>query len=369
MDTTDRLGTNRYLSVAVAFVVGTALGYLIAYLSGMHPSLVPLASAILGLVVAFSVPLWQALFVNAPRLSVEITAIKRTVSDTVVLSVDDDPELSPLRASRLRSLQAVPYGSMGFGLIDEPRSRSSRPTLSNLEEWLASAKQSLRDLPAQIEERKKELERVKALTPNTLSKYEVAQLNGPLVPEIEYDAAAPEKTLEEFQKIYQNRQDEFEKRYTDLQAKLPSAERKVELIRRELTDTRSFFTVSASLINSGRSNTAVKVPALLRVSIGEGNYIDLKLTLKDFENKSEISANGTRIVVFESPEVSSLPEEDRKLINTYWGQSVRSRLLLEDIQSRIYVSNAIAFAEGLYQKIIYDRLARAAGSEKKTDWV
>jgi hypothetical protein len=76
----------------------------------------------------------------------------------------------------------------------------------------------------------------------------------------------------------------------------------------------------------------------------------------------EISANGTRIVIFESSEVSSLPEEDRKLINTYWGQSVSSRLYLEDIHSKIYLSNTIAFAEGLYQKIIYDRLARAAST-------
>jgi hypothetical protein len=124
--------------------------------------------------------------------------------------------------------------------------------------------------------------------------------------------------------------------------------------------------VHASLFNAGRSNTAIKAPALVRVSIGEGNYIHLKLTLKHFEDKSEISANGMRIVTFESPEMASLPEEDRKLINTYWGQSVSSRLLLEDIQSRIYSSNAIAFAEGLYQKIIYDRLAQVASSGEKT---
>jgi hypothetical protein len=190
-------------------------------------------------------------------------------------------------------------------------------------------------------------------------------LNAPLGPEIEYNAAEPGKTLEEFRNVYQKRLEEFEKRYADLQANLPAAVRKMELIRKELIDTRSFFTVSASLINSGRFNTAIKVPALLRVSIGEGNYIDLKLNLKDFENKSEISASGTRIVVFESPEVSSFPEEDRKLINTYWGQSVSSRLLLEDIHSQIYTSNAIAFAEGLYQKIIYDRLARAASTEQQ----
>lgn len=132
------------------------------------------------------------------------------------------------------------------------------------------------------------------------------------------------------------------------------------MIRKELIDYRSFFTVSVSLINSGRTNTAIKVLGLLRVSIREGNYVDIKSILRDFKNKSKISVNGTLIVTFDSPEISSLHEEDRKLINTYWGQSVSSRLFIEDINSRIYKSNTIAFAEGLYQKIIYDRLAQEA---------
>lgn len=89
----------RYLLVPVAFALGTAAGYLIAYVTGTHASLIPLASAALGLVVAFSVPLWQALFVNAPRLSVEISSIRRTVSEEALVSIHDDPELSSLRSS------------------------------------------------------------------------------------------------------------------------------------------------------------------------------------------------------------------------------------------------------------------------------
>ena len=69
----------QYLIVLSAFVVGTGIGYLISYLSGIQPALMPLVSAVLGLFVAFSVPFYQALFVNAPRLSVEISAINRTV--------------------------------------------------------------------------------------------------------------------------------------------------------------------------------------------------------------------------------------------------------------------------------------------------
>jgi len=353
-----------YFLFATMFVLGTGLGYLIAYVSGSQPSFVPLISAVLGLAVAFLGPLWQAIFINAPKLSVELTAIKRTISQTAAPSVSDDPELAILyRRSRL------PYPSERLFFVDEgptlsSRRSSRRPTLSDLDELFQSAKQSLRELPAQIEERKAELARVASLTPSSFSKYDCDILNRPIDPEVEYDPAHVEDNISAFTKAYQERLAEMEKRYADLQSGMPAAERKIEIIRRNLTEESSLFTISASLVNSGRSNTAIKVPALLRVSIGEGNYIDIKLTLKDFEDKSEITANGTRIVIFDSEEISSLPEEDRKLINTYWGQSVRSNLFIEDIHGRIYSSNSIAFAEGLYQKIIYDRLGRAASTIK-----
>ena len=317
--------------------------------------------------MAFSVPLWKVLFLNAPRLSVEISAIKRAISDAALISIEDYPELASLRPAiegggfsiRLRS----PFFNDSIRHILGTNGKGNL-TLSELDQLLSSSKQLLRDLPSQIEERKKDLEKVLGFTPISLTKYECDQLNRPLDPEVDFNEAEKEKTLESLKDAYQKRLIELEKRYSELQSNLPVAERKIEQLRNELINNKSIFTVSASLINSGRSNTAIKVPALLRVSIGEGNYIDIKLSLKDFENKSEITANGTRIVIFESSEISSLPEEDRKLINTYWGQSVNARLLLEDIHSRIIISNRIAFAEGLYQKIIYDRLARAASDER-----
>jgi len=363
---TNKNSLNQYLVILSAFVLGTGVGYLISYLSGLQPSFIPLASTVLGLFVAFAVPLWQAFFVNAPSLSVEISAIKRTVSDAALISLEDYPELSSLRPVSSRGDIYLP----AFIELEDTRRFFASPgkaslSLLQLEQLLGSSKQLLRDLPSQIEERKVDVEKIRGLTPAAFTKYECDRLNRPLDPEIEFDPDNKEKTLEEIRDSYQKRLDELEKRYADIQTNIPTAERKIEQLRNELINNRSIFTISASLINSGRSNTAIKVPGLLRVSIGEGNYIDLKLTLKDFENKSEITANGTRIIVFESPEVSSLPEEDRKLINTYWGQSVNARLLLEDIHSKIYVSNPIAFAEGLYQKIIYDRLAQAASVQSK----
>lgn len=355
-----------YIRTSLYVATGAVIGYVIAYISGTSPSFIPLISAGLGLFIAFAIPIWQALFFNVPKLEVEISSIRRSVSEGATISLDDHAELSVLRPSRDSGPFPFVMDEDGGGPVFI-RGGNSGPTgfkLKEIDTLLARAKQQLKDLPEQVNERRRDIERLQALSVATLTRFECEQLNRPLPDEVEFDANDKEGTLNALQDRYQKRLERLEKRYSELQSNLPTAERKLELLRAELVDNRSYFTVSASLINSGRTNTAIKVPALLRVSIGEGNYIDIKLSLKDFENKSEISANGTRIVVFESPEITGFPEEDRRLINTYWGQSVSARLYLEDIHARAYGSNRIAFAEGLYQKIIYDRLAQVASSDR-----
>jgi len=312
------------------------------------------------LVRRFAIPVWQTFFLNAPKLEVEISAIMRSLSQSATIPINDYSELEILK---LFANPSPRYRLLTDDDLEE-RELTSGLKIERTEALLNRARQQLRDLPDQIEERRKETEKVQALSPSTFTRYECERFNQPLPDEVEFDPVNKEETLKALSERYQKRLDEVIKRYADLQAHLPTAERKIEVLRAELTDKRSFFTVSASLINSGRTNTAIKVPALLRVSIGEGNYVDIKLTLKDFENKSEISANGTSIGIFESPEISSFPEDDRRLINTYWGQSVSARLYIEDIYARAYGSNRIAFAEGLYQKIIYDRLAQVASADK-----
>lgn len=351
--------TLKFLLCVVLLTVGIAIGYAVAYIAGASPSSVPLISSAIGLCLAFAVPIWQTYFLNAPKLSVEITSIKRTVSDQAVIALQDFPELQILKKNR-RIIMQPPVLAL-HDLVGRPAvEASSALKISDLDDLLNRTKQEYKDLPEKIEERRKELEEISKTNPAEFTRWDCARYNRPLSPEVEFDQDNKERTLELLQAEYKKRFDILEKRHQELQRDLPITERKLEILRDELINNRSFFTISASLINSGRTNSAIKVPALLRVVIGEGNYIDLKLSLKDFEEKSEISANGTRIVVFESSEISSLPEEDRRLINTYWGQSVRSRLYIENITSMIYQSNQIPFAEGLYQKIIYDRLAQEA---------
>lgn len=350
--------TTQLVLIPLAFVAGFVTSWAILYLGGLNPAFIPVLSASVGLIVAFGVPIWQVFYLNTPNLAIEISSIRRTISENASVRVADDAELTILVGKRTEDwgAPASPYGRRG-----RRRVVVEAESLESLSERLDFLKQRMRDLPAQVDEQSKELERVKSLRPETLTKYDVDTLNSPLYPEIDYDPSDHPAVLQALTRAYQKQLEGTEKEYAELQAKVPLAERKLEIVKQDLINNRSLFTVSVSLINSGRSNTAIKVPSLLRVLIGQGNYIDIKLSLKDFENKSEIPASGTRIAVFESPEISSLPEEDRSLINTYWGQSVRAWLLVEDIHGSIVRSNYIAFAEGLYQKIIYDRLARAAG--------
>ncbi len=155
----------RHLIKLSLFVFGAVFGYVIALASGSNPSIIPVISATIGLVVAFTVPVFQAFFINTPKLSVEINSIKRNISETSHISIDDDPELRPIKPRRENG-PYVPFGDDG----EPPHDRQRAYSLIQIEEYFANSKRRLRDLPTLIEDRKKELDRVNSLTAITLSK-------------------------------------------------------------------------------------------------------------------------------------------------------------------------------------------------------
>jgi hypothetical protein len=172
-----------------------------------------------------------------------------------------------------------------------------------------------------------------------------------------------ERLIKAFMERFEEEVTKLEQEFSEIQSNLPAAERLMDSIRKDFLERRSFFIVTAALTNSGNSSTSVKKPALFRVYIGTGNYVDIKLEVEDYKNTAQIPAHGTRIVTLRSREIRSMPDADRGLINTYWQQSVHSILFLEDTFGEVHHSNRIAFAEGLSQKIVYDRLAKEASNE------
>jgi uncharacterized membrane protein YeaQ/YmgE (transglycosylase-associated protein family) len=347
------------IGLAAALVVGLILGMLSFAIISKVGDYSTLIAAIVGALVALLIPIWQAYVVQQSSLALEVNGISRKVSEKAKVSLDEHSELAYLR--KMKEGDIPRFLMMGA----EPKRQHQDRTVSldDLEELLQRAKQELKDFPEKLADRKADMEKVKAFTVDTFTKHESNKLNRPIAPEIDFNSSDVTATLKEFQQSYDERYTTIKEKYDELQSTIPEIERKVGQIRNELIENRSFFEISATLINSGRLNTSIKKPALFRVYIGKENYIDLKLTLSDFETKSEISPNSTVVGSFSSTDISQLPEEDRKLINTYWGQSVQCKLLVEDVHGEATASNAIAFSEGLYQKIIFDRLAVVATNE------
>lgn len=345
-------------SIVVApalLVLGASVGYGIAIAAGRDTSYLPVVSGLLALVAALSVPVWQIFVLNAPKLTLEIYSIQRKVSETALVSLNDDPDLwflvLPEQGASEESLW-----------IKKLRTEKSEATLQQIEDLFARAKQHQRELPSQI----RELDEIVRILNDLkeISPYEFEKLNDVLPHPLSVDVPANER-VNALKELYIQLRDAKQKRLNAIQAAMPLVERRVESVRKHMIANSSYFTISASLFNSGKSNSAIKVPTLLRVWIGVGNYIDLTLSLKDFEANAEIAASGTKVVTFKSREVSDLPQADRDLINTYWGQSVSTRLYVEDIHGEIHESNEIAFAAGLYQRLIYDRLAAMASLKRK----
>lgn len=345
---------------AIMLVVGVVVGmglYIIISKVGDYSNLM---AASIGALVALFIPLWQTYVIQRSRLAVEVNGISRKVSEKAKVSLDEHSEFSYLRKMREEDRPRFIMGPNGA----PKRSHMERAiSLEELDELLQRAKQELKDTPEKITDRKNDLEKISAFNKDTFTKHECNKINRPLHPEIDFNSDDVESTLCDFKKHFEERLSEVKEKYDELQTSIPEMERKYQQINSDLIANRSFFEISATLINSGRLNTSIKRPALFRVYIGKENYIDLKLTLTDFENKSEISPNSTVVGTFSSTDISQLPEEDRKLINTYWGQSVQCKLLVEDVHGEPTASNSIAFSEGLYQKIIFDRLAAVATNQ------
>jgi hypothetical protein len=313
--------------IALAIVAGFLLGFAIAYFMSIVGDISNLLSASVGAVVALSVPIWQTYVVQRSRLALEVNGISRKVSEKAKVSLDEHSELSYIRKMKEED-------NPRFLIIGGEPKRATQDrsvSLEELEELLQRAKQELKDFPEKIADRKSDLEKINSFTPETFTKHECNKLNRPLRPEIDFNPDDVSGTLAEFKRHFEEKLTSVKEKYDELQSSIPEIERKVIQIKEDLISNKSYFEISATLINSGRLNTSIKRPALFRVYIGKENYIDLKLSLNDFETKSEIAPNSTVVGTFSSSDISQLPEEDRKLINTYWGQSVQCKLFVEDV--------------------------------------
>lgn len=342
-----------------------------------HGELVGLAGLVSGAALGVGIPIWQTYWVDTPKLSVEIYSIDRQISPDARIPADDDSISVLARTSSILSLEDRFSLSGDSSALLTTQARAigrSGYTAKEVTDLVSRARQELKSLPEKVDERQRQLREIETITAERLTTSDISRFNSPIGNEFRGNLsligqptaegiAERQKAVEHFRKEYSKRYDTLQKRYTELQTQLPTAERRIDELKRDLEDKKGFFQITAVLNNAGRKSVSIRQLALLRVYIGKGNYVDLKLSLKDYQTNAEIGANGTRIVTFVSDLLEAFPDADRTLISTYWGQSVAGILFSEDISGAMHSSNRISFAKGLYQKVIFDRLSAEASRE------
>lgn len=138
--------------------------------------------------------------------------------------------------------------------------------------------------------------------------------------------------------------------------RLPELEQTLARIKENL----STIEVSTVVVNLGKSGVSLKSQALLRVQIGDNNFIELPMRMLDFDSKSEIPTQGARVIRFASRQMDDLEREDKDAVHRYWGQAVQSTLFLLDIFNQTHKTKAIVFSSGLYEKNTYNHLKEAS---------
>jgi hypothetical protein len=344
---------NKYISATILVLLcvsGIALSHIYLHEYSIY------ISPALAIVIMLIAPMWGA-FTNAARLKIEVNHITRTESENITISLDEEG---------LGFLKQDPVKPDPIGEYFEYKKNKIECSQKEVDELMSNAKKYLKYLIAEEQAQRRDYEDID--NKNDISEEEFNNLNANLDPQAKFDEKNMEETVANLRRGLIRRAEKTAKIYEELRDNIILAEKNLEVKRKYIYDNMTHFTISALLTNRGGANTAIRIPALLRVYVGEGYYIDIKFSLSDYHDKSSIPSNGSRVVEFKSEEVSTLPKDDLASLNRLWGLGHRSHLFIEDIHSNICISNAIAFVEGFQQKTIYGRLSREASTKIRSKW-
>ncbi|MEO0986859.1 MAG: hypothetical protein AAFY20_15085 [Cyanobacteria bacterium J06639_14] len=391
----------RLLGVFISFLIGVLVGYSIALILARAGGYLPYISLAISSVIAVGIAIWREYFIAKPNLSVEINYIERKLSLSNGIDIydysdfrtlaEDFPELLPSQSSRSRNslrLSILPYYP---NVPAGPENNSS--TFSDIDEFrnfFSRIKQEVEDFPPEVKRLENILNDLKEIDSDNFSEKDYKKISGqasgghpftrltPIPPPINPSGnidlfSTSEGRKKQYEKLKERLEDILERgnlrlnRLSIPNYRLYEMEEKIKRIEDELIENNSKFFISASIINSGRLNTAIKTPATLAVYITKGIREPIELVMKEPEEKSDLAANSTNVIDFESEkEVSQLEVNSRNLINKYWDKDakVNAVLFVEDIRGKIYYSNAVPFVAGAYQRKVYERLEKASAEHE-----
>lgn len=319
---------------------------------------IPLFSAF---VLGLGFPLWKIFIYETADISVEVTEVERR-SDVIHIEVFRDPAFKPLFEGR-----RLPFDFQDF---DSTSSGNGSMTLPQLERYLDSRKDFLDREDGRITEQRRRIEEIRATTRLDLNY--ANKLNGPLSPEIEFDPSIfrDNRNIE----IEQLR-NKFISRYqqdTETREKLLSESRKAYdgaraafAQRQEQANLKlARINLKGAISNSGAGAISLRPQGFLRVYLGGNNYVDIELNMEQYDTKGDMQPRSSKIVGYKSDAIGTLRDTDQDKINTYFKQNVPAALFIIDINGKVYQSNTIPFAQGLYQQSVFDMLRSTASKRR-----
>ncbi len=113
-----------------------------------------------------------------------------------------------------------------------------------------------------------------------------------------------------------------EKQQNRLRNNIRSIERQLSVLRQQFEEQYSYFVVEVIASNRGRSDTTLYSMGLLRIVFSDNNYVDINLTLNESYQHADLPASGTETYYYRSESLMDLTAQERKLVNSYWGEVV-----------------------------------------------
>lgn len=332
--------------------------------------------AILGVLtgglIAIIIPLWQTYWVETPNLNIEIISIERYIDKKETIQIPND--LNELIADIYFSKKK----SIAFPILRDDNSEDYNDNIKNnhfsieqINNFIEITKNHLESLPSQISDLDNRLNIIKETQPFELSERKVRNTSLTyFYTKLENDTHAIEYSREEKNQNYFNNlkvdiishienelKDTIELQ-KEANANFERLERDIHNFISETQNKNSRYIITTSITNSGNASVSLKKPALFRIFIGSGNYVDLKLEIpsESYKDVAQINERASKLITFSSKKLSELQLEDRKLINQYWGKNVTGVIFTIDSLSNVEESSPTPFSDALYQKQIYDRL-------------
>lgn len=310
-------------------------------------------------VLGLAFPIWKIYVYEAPDISVEVTEVDKT-SEAVKIEISRDPAFKPLFENRFPS---------GIFFDDDARARGV--DLAQLERMIETRKDALEREESRLPDQRRNLDELR--NSQRFDAQIASRINSPLVPEIDFDpklfrdgkqadidrlkakfVARLEVDLEERERNLVNQKKAFEVAKTAFTLRQQQANLKLAKLA-----------IKCAISNSGAGAISLRPQAFLRVYLGGNNYVDVELNMRSYDQKGDMQPKSSRIVTYESDPMEKLRESDQDKINTYFKQNVPAVLFIVDINARVYQSNTVPFAQGLYQQSVFDRL-RSEASKRKT---